>query len=300
MSDPFLDEALEGFDMVEGDHAKRIAEIQQLISKRAKKRQPRYLWWSVAASLLLCVVAGSYLLTRERNMATPSIALLEEKEAVISAPAESMEARTASEELQVERRIIAATPPVKKKVKQKQVELMVDAYSDADVVMEAEVPVIAMAAEEKSELHITVDSTPTQPLHIALNESSGKLDEVVIVGYGTEKKRHLTGSTSTITGRVAGVQMSKSKAAEQQASTDKENFYKYVRENIVYSNDSCAHARGKVILEFSVNPKTRRPGNIKVKQSLCDSSDKEAMRLLENGPEWIREKGKAIVVEIEF
>ncbi len=40
---------------------------------------------------------------------------------------------------------------------------------------------------------------------VSLLYAKGKLDGVLVVGYGVEKKRHLTGSTSTITGHVAGV-----------------------------------------------------------------------------------------------
>ncbi len=44
---------------------------------------------------------------------------------------------------------------------------------------------------------ITVTNS-TQPLKIVLDSSTSDLDEVVVVGYGTQKKVNLTGSVSTI------------------------------------------------------------------------------------------------------
>jgi len=44
--------------------------------------------------------------------------------------------------------------------------------------------------------------------------------------------------------------------------------------------------KGKVVLTFLVN-KEGRPFYIKVKESLCESADKEAIRLIQEGPDWI-------------
>ena len=38
----------------------------------------------------------------------------------------------------------------------------------------------------------------TGPLNIALTQSDSKLDEVVVVGYGTQKQRNITGSVASV------------------------------------------------------------------------------------------------------
>lgn len=61
---------------------------------------------------------------------------------------------------------------------------------------------------------------------------------------------------------------------------------KYLKENLIRPTDeACAQVKGKVVLTFFVN-REGRPYYIKVKQSLCESCDKEAIRLLEEGPDW--------------
>ncbi|HZI54947.1 MAG TPA: TonB family protein, partial [Chitinophagaceae bacterium] len=53
---------------------------------------------------------------------------------------------------------------------------------------------------------------------------------------------------------------------------------------------------GTVELSFEVD-KNGVPYNIKVKKSLCETCDKEAIRLIKEGPKWKRKvkKGKATV-----
>jgi len=49
--------------------------------------------------------------------------------------------------------------------------------------------------------------------------------------------------------------------------------------------DDCSSLHGKVILSFKVN-KQGRPEDITVFRSLCRAADREAIRLLQNGPDW--------------
>lgn len=45
------------------------------------------------------------------------------------------------------------------------------------------------------------------PIEVTLKTSSTAMEEVVVVGYGTQRKRNLTGSTSALQGKVAGIQI---------------------------------------------------------------------------------------------
>lgn len=63
-------------------------------------------------------------------------------------------------------------------------------------------------------------------------------------------------------------------------------YKKYLKEKLIQPKDeACAAEKGKVVLTFLVDRKGR-PFNIRVKQSLCESSDKEAIRLVQEGPDW--------------
>lgn len=63
MTDPFLYEAIEGFDSIDDDHIKRINEIQSRLSqKRSGLVKRRAIWQSVAAAAIIIFALGGYLM----------------------------------------------------------------------------------------------------------------------------------------------------------------------------------------------------------------------------------------------
>lgn len=76
------------------------------------------------------------------------------------------------------------------------------------------------------------------------------------------------------------------------------NYDSYLANNIRIPEDEFLKSKkqapnnvGEVQLSFEVS-KQGRPINIKVEKSLCPACDKEAIRLLKEGPKWKRNKGK--------
>ena len=135
--------------------------------------------------------------------------------------------------------------------------------------------------------------------------NSKTLDEVVVVGYGTQKKVAVTGAISAVSikdlkkasGALQKSDTLKDAAISQKADslqgavipepvTGMKQYKKYLKKNLAYpADDTCAEVKGKVTLTFFVN-KEGRPFDIKVKESLCKSLDKEAIRLIQEGPDW--------------
>ncbi len=129
---------------------------------------------------------------------------------------------------------------------------------------------------------------------IAMKEDKQQLDEVVVTGYGSAKKANITGS-------VAGVQTDRlaKKAIIPQPVTGENEYKKYLDNNVTKPIDpDCENKKGKVILEFNIDS-AGRPVNIIVRKSLCDAFDKEAIRLVQNGPDWTYGSGK-VNVEVNF
>jgi len=63
-------------------------------------------------------------------------------------------------------------------------------------------------------------------------------------------------------------------------------FNDYVQKNRKsITDEDCANQHGKVILMFKVD-NTGHPTDIRVFRSLCQTADREAVRLLQNGPNW--------------
>lgn len=144
-----------------------------------------------------------------------------------------------------------------------------------------------------------------QPILIAMKESTqSKFDEVVITGTGAKKKMTVTGavtsvnvedlkqapSTNVLTGSIPGVIKRSTVKAPKQITPKPvigmRKYKKYLKENLIPPTDeTCSGMKGAIILTFSVNKKGR-PNDVKVKKGLCESADKEAIRLILDGPDW--------------
>ena len=75
----------------------------------------------------------------------------------------------------------------------------------------------------------------------------------------------------------------------------KEAYREYLKKELIHPQDSlCKGVSGTVVVEFYINKKGR-PVDLKVKQSLCESADKEALRLIEKGPDWQVDTAKVFV-----
>ena len=141
-------------------------------------------------------------------------------------------------------------------------------------------------------VEIRVDTSRT--MLIAMNENQQALNEVVVVGYGAKKKKK-----SVTAGTVVKGDEQANKDITPQPVIGKRNYQKYLKENLVRPTDEkCAQVKGKVILTFLVN-KEGRPFYIKVKESLCESADKEAIRLIQEGPDWVY-GNKLVEVTVKF
>ena len=140
---------------------------------------------------------------------------------------------------------------------------------------------------------------------IAMSENKTTLDEVVVTGYGAQKKVAVTGAISAVSikdlkkasGALQKSDTLKDAVISQKADslqgpvvpepvTGMKQYKKYLKKNLAYpADDACAEVKGKVTLTFFVN-KEGRPFDIKVNESLCKSLDKEAIRLIQEGPDW--------------
>ena len=108
-------------------------------------------------------------------------------------------------------------------------------------------------------VEIPVDTSRT--MLIAMNEDKQTLDEVVVVG-------------------------TKDKYQTPQPVIGKRKYKKYLEENLIRpDDDKCKDVKGEVILVFFVD-KEGNPQNITIVHRLCESADKEAVRLVKEGPKW--------------
>lgn len=121
--------------------------------------------------------------------------------------------------------------------------------------------------------------SPQQNMVIAMNESEQVLSEAIIIGYGGAKKKDK-------------IKMPK--------PVDGERAYKmYLKNNMRYpSEGECKDSKGKVKLSFFVDG-MGRPYHINVIESVCSSIDREAIRLVQEGPDWSEGEGE-VILQIKF
>mgnify|MGYP000317931591 CR=1 FL=1 len=146
---------------------------------------------------------------------------------------------------------------------------------------------------------VSIPADTSKTMLIAMHENKTTLNEVVVTGYGTQKKVAVTGAISAVSIKdlkKASGALQKSDTLKDAATlqwavipepvTGMKQYKKYLKKNLAYpADDTCAEVKGKVTLTFFVN-KEGRPFDIKVKESLCKSLDKEAIRLIQEGPDW--------------
>lgn len=356
MQDPFLADAMDGYNQVEGNHEQRIEKLRMQVSAHSAKKKNTYaITWSIAACLVIGFGISSYFLFLKKSMtdevfiaeesvpaklpetttpatptnpATPAAPVTpraDKKEMSASAVIEPMmeEALEQTAELQE----VAATMDTSESVSDKKMRMAkVVTIPNSNIIQgkvtdEKGEPIIGASVaykgtnigtitnmngefslvkkEGKKQLtaqfigydpvEIPVDTSQT--MLVAMNENKQTLNEVVVVGYGTNKNKK---STTVVTAKEQA-----DKDITPQPVIGKRKYQKYLKENLVRPTDEkCAQVKGKVVLTFLVN-KEGRPFYIKVKESLCESSDKEAIRLIQEGPDWIY-GNKSVEITVKF
>ena len=356
MKDPFLADAIDGYNQVEGNHEQRIEKLRMQVSAHSAKKKNTYaITWSIAACLVIGFGISSYFLFLKKSMtdevfiaeesvpaklpeattpatptnpATPAAPVTpraDKKEMSASAVIEPMmeEALEQTAELQE----VAATMDTSESASDKKMRMAkVVTIPNSNIIQgkvtdEKGEPIIGASVaykgtnigtitnmngefslvkkEGKKQLtaqfigydpvEIPVDTSQT--MLIAMNENKQTLNEVAVVGYGTNKNKK---STTVVTAKEQA-----DKDMTPQPVIGKRKYQKYLKENLVRPTDEkCAQVKGKVVLTFLVN-KEGRPFYIKVKESLCESSDKEAIRLIQEGPDWIY-GNKSVEITVKF
>jgi hypothetical protein len=133
---------------------------------------------------------------------------------------------------------------------------------------------------------------------VAMNQNNPALNEVVVTGYATKKKKSITGANvEKLEGKASGVTITTSAPYPKEG---KGKFDQYITDNAVPVFDSTGkRITSNVLLSFTLDKK-HKPANIKVLESSCEACEKEAIRLLKNGPDWIGKRGDSGTVRIQF
>ncbi len=112
MQDPFLHEALAGYDKHSGDHAGTIHKLQQQVKSRSNQRRKPMIWWAAACIVALLGVGTLFFIqpSTHQSLQTESIAVMHE-----AAPEQQEGIESSSQATQIaehKQEIAKFTPPV--------------------------------------------------------------------------------------------------------------------------------------------------------------------------------------------
>lgn len=348
MQDPFLADAMDGYNSIGESQEKQIELLRKRVTVRATRKKNDAMRWSAVACLLIGLCIGTYFLVQEDRL--PENALVAFEQAVpmvaVPEPATSEPAVPAADESANPAVTEPAAPPAAKPAASSAADtkskLMASNTVTNDVVLVNYLPVEATfdSVPDIREVHgkvtdnygdplvgasiavkgtslgtlsgldgkfkltmdggkelvvnyigyepMTLSVDSGKKLLIAMNENRQMLEEVVVVGYGVQRKMNITGSASVLktTGKAQPIAGWKS-------------FRKYLKDSLRRPTDiECARVKGKVTLTFRINSKGR-PESVIVKKSLCPLADEEAARLIKEGPDWTV-GSKPVTVGIKF
>ena len=286
MTDPFLADALDGFDKVKGNHTERIKLLREQVKTKSRRNIYRYSrGLAIAASILLIIGIGTYFLVQETEFRETTYIAFEDLPVEILPQTPPVRVKEGKEKEEKENVLALHQRQEKERTRQEETAFAVMAERTDEVVAKEPAPKAQTREMEESilvplpELRIKstlVDTDKIMPA-AAMNEDRQMLDEVV-VDYAEKKK-----TQSVRPKPVAG----------------KRAFEDYLKKNLVRpTDDECRDAKGKVTLSFYVDQQGK-PYNITIKKGLCPSADSEAIRLIVEGPEWTIGE-KEVTVDIKF
>lgn len=118
------------------------------------------------------------------------------------------------------------------------------------------------------------------PMNITLKNDDSSLSEVVVVGYGSNQKKELTGS-------AAGIDVSTSSTSQKAIPSDGWKAYNdYLKQQLSQPNLARTDKRVVIRLEFEVDS-AGHIGSFKILSSDNKGLNNEAIRIIQEGPVWL-------------
>ena len=319
LEDPFLADALAGYAYSK-DPRKELDEIRMRLDEKRKQQKvfsisslSQGAWWKIAAVFILFGGVGYFFyatnseketsfVVKNENPATISPAkddtgITEDNIAFEKAPSEKNENNTARLPLPTTKSIHASPG---KKTLPGEIRTGKEKTVQPDIILKNPVENTFFRSPDTTALvavspHLfDGDSGNT----VVTNNKNATLNEVTVTGYGTQRKKSITGAVSrSLEGKISGVTVT---ASAPYPKEGKGNFDQYIKDNAVPVFDSSGERiSANILLSFTLNKKGK-PAHIKVLESSCPACEKEATRLLEDGPTWIGKRGDSGTVRIKF
>lgn len=313
MDDPFLQDSIDGYDSVKGDHISQIEDLEKRIPS-PQKRTGRRMWVWAAAAVTVLLTGIPLLLqlpgTEEERTFASYDTVQQKKKSAASSPQEDTMFLAEHRELKNVELSSSTVPPDKIYVKGRIVDengepvpgttithpnrqdgTISDNFGNFQLLIPKDEQGILIASYigmENSKIPMKEDVGD-----ITMKAENAALSEVVVTGYGKAKRISKTGSFAALTDTLKTGSMSD---AEEKTAFAEEDFRKYFAEN--YDKACCAGEKITIAVEFRIDA-TGRPGNITIKENPCPALENEIKRLLLGSPLW-SERNRRVTLQMEL
>lgn len=179
LQDPFLQDALDGFDVVKGDHWADIDKMEKRLVRQKPKRSSRRNWiWSAAAMLVVFLGTQIYRWINQDEVIKTSQQIENKSIAVDSLVLENQEITTEIPKISQNPDLIAQSKPAKQvKAKQSKAAARQKAKNKAQMA-EDELVVVSFESQKKSEIARTVKANEMQVPELVIAENKEKTQSV--------------------------------------------------------------------------------------------------------------------------
>jgi len=329
LEDPFIADALDGY--INSKNAeKELDEIRMRLDEKTKRQKVFSInslssgaWWKIAAMFILFAGAGYFFYAtnskKEASLGVKDNVLQKQNPATLSpatddslATRDNIAFEKAPPGKNENSTHILPTPTAEVTetlARRKTLPEQIRAEKESSITMNSDKAISLKVIAKDSGKISFFDPLDTAALVAAspaiskrnnditreMNKQNATLNEVVVTGYGAQKKKSIT--EAKLEGKVSGVKITTSAPYPKDG---KEKFNQYINDNAVPVFDSTGERiTANILLSFTLNKKCK-PAHIKVLESSCEVCDKEAIRLLKNGPPWIGKRGDSGTVRIKF
>ena len=290
MRDPFLADALEGFDGVKADHAERIARLRNRMPSATRSFGHRKIYMGIAASLLLCLMAGGYFMLHKKP--DHLIAMSESHQQIIvedefiELPSQTETPPPPAPDYLVENeQATAAESAMRQRTTSSPASPII--VNDADVLEQAEI----IVRVEEEDIIVAMDSEFVVDRVAEVKEADHAAVAVLGNARATENQPVATPSIRS--------DLAKEELSLPEPQIGRLVYEKYLKESMIpLQNEECSQTTGVVEVEFIL--KEGKPSAFTIIQSFCDAASKESIRLIEDGCLWIGEDGQKVVLKINF
>ena len=302
MRDPFLADALEGYDEVKADHAERIAHIRSRLPLTSSRSGQQKIYIGIAASLMLCLTVGGYFLLNRKTdsliaLSESPVTRVYEEEIEMTAmsethpPSPNLAERERTAELQDSKDVhenvsqIIPPPPAQAIV------------SSAEMISEFVVVEDNMEIQAEADMEMIAQQAAEVVLEAAIVSLRKTVEDTVLVAFRSEAA--VADGRARMASGANRSDLAKENPPMPEPQIGMEAYKKYLQETMnPLKKDECGQTTGVVEVEFKL--KDGKPYDFVITQSFCDTADKEAIRLIENGCPWIGEDDRKVVLKVVF